>query len=44
MISKTERNVDDESYDEADERLRNIDHNEDDQPYFPIAESKPPHY
>ena len=42
-----ERNVDDDSYDEIEERLRreeNDQDDQDDQAYFPVEESKPPHY
>jgi len=39
-----ERNVDDDSYDEIEERLRREEYDQDDQAYFPVEESKPPHY
>ena len=38
------RNVDDESYDDSEETFRDQDLNEQDQTYFPVNESKPPHY
>ena len=41
---KPERNFDDDSYDEVEERLREQDPDEEDLAYFPIEESKPPHY
>ncbi len=44
MIRNIERNVDDDSYDEMEELLKEIDPDEEDQPYFPPEESKPPHY
>lgn len=39
-----ERNVDDDSYDEIEERLRREENDQDDQAYYPVEESKPPHY
>ncbi len=39
-----ERDVDDDSYDEEDEHYRTEDSDEDDHAYFPVEESKPPHY
>ncbi|MDP6172109.1 MAG: hypothetical protein QF702_08160 [Prochlorococcaceae cyanobacterium ETNP2_MAG_10] len=39
-----ERDVDDDSYDEVDEHYRNEDSDENDHAYFPVEESKPPHY
>ena len=42
-----DRNVDDDAYDEIEERLRreeNDQDDQDDQAYFPVEESKPPHY
>ena len=43
-MTNPERNVDDDSYDEIEERLRDIDSEEEDRPYFPLEDSKPPHY
>lgn len=39
-----ERNVDDDSYDQIEERLRREEDDQDDQAYFRLEESKPPHY
>lgn len=39
-----ERDVDDDSYDEIDEHLRRQESDEEDRAYFPVEESKPPHY
>ena len=39
-----ERNFDDDSYHELEEDLRNRDPDEEDRPYFPPEESKPPHH
>ncbi len=39
-----ERNVDDDSYDEIAERLRREENDQDGQAYFPVEESKLPHY
>ena len=44
MKRTPERNPDDDSYDEVEERLRDIDPDEEDLAYFPPEESKPPHY
>ena len=43
-MTKRERNFDDDSYDEAEENLRDKDSDEEDRAYFPVEESKPPHY
>ena len=43
-MTKAERNFDDDSYDEVEERLREQDPDEEDRAYFPVEESKPPHY
>ena len=40
----SERNVDDDSYDELEDDLRKRDPDEEDRAYFPQEESKPPHY
>ena len=37
-------NFDDEVFDQIDESCRDINLEEDDQVYFPIEYSKPPHY
>ena len=39
-----ERNVDDDSYDEIEEDLRERDPDEEDRAYFSPEESQPPHY
>ena len=44
VINRPERNVDDDSYEEVEENIRGIDPDEEDRPYFPPEESKPPHY
>ena len=43
-MTNRERNFDDDSYDEVEERLRDQDSNDEDCVYFPVEESKPPHY
>ncbi len=43
MITR-ESNFDDDSYDEVEESLRDQDPDEEDRAYFPVKESKPPHY
>ena len=43
-MTKRERNFDDDSYDELEESLREEDLREEDSAYFPVEESKPPHY
>ncbi len=43
-MAKREWNFDDDSYDEVEESLRDQDPDEEDCAYFPIEESKPPHY
>ena len=44
-MTTSERNADDDdSYDDAEEKVRNQGPNEDDRAYFPLEESKPPHY
>tara|TARA_B100000700_G_C15006939_1_gene839002 strand:- start:1934 stop:2065 length:132 start_codon:yes stop_codon:yes gene_type:complete len=43
-MNKRERKFDDDSFDEVEEILRNQDSEEEDQAYFPVEESKPPHY
>ena len=40
----SDRNVDDDSYDEVEEHLRERDPDEEDRAYFPPEESMPPHY
>ena len=44
VMTKPERNFDDDSYDEVEERLKEQDLDEEDRAYFPVEESKPPHY
>ena len=44
VMTERERNFDDDSYDEVEERLREQDPDEEDRAYFPVEESKPPHY
>ena len=39
-----ERDVDDDSYDEVDEHFRSQESDEEDRAYFPVEDSKPPHY
>ena len=43
-MTKRERNYDDDSYEEIEESLRDPDSNEEYRDYFPVEESKPPHY
>ena len=43
-VTVHERDVDDDSYDETDEHLRRQESDEEDPAYFPVEESKPPHY
>ena len=40
----SERDVDDDSYDEVEEYLREQDPEEEDRAYFSPEESQPPHY
>ncbi len=42
--SEPQGNYDNDSYDEAEENFRNIEPDEEDKPYFPPEDSKPPHY
>ena len=44
MISKPKMILNDDSSEQEEEILRDLDPDEDDQPYFPLEESKPPHY
>ena len=39
-----ERDVDDDSYDEVDEYLNSQESDEEERAYFPVEDSKPPHY
>ena len=41
---KNERNFDVDCYEEVEESLNHIDHDEEDRAYFPPEESKPPQY
>ena len=43
-MTPSDRNVDDDSYDEVEEHLREQDPDEEDPVYFPPEESQPPHY
>ncbi len=43
-MTKRERNFDDDSYDEVGENLKDQESDEEDRAYFPVEESKPPHY
>ncbi len=43
-MTDSNRSVDDDSYDEVEEHLRESDPDEEDRAYFPPEESKPPHY
>ena len=43
-MTDSDRNVDDDSYDEVEEHLREQDPDEEDRAYFPPEESQPPHY
>ncbi len=43
-MTDSDRNVDDDSYDEVEEHLREQDPDEEDRAYFPTEESTPPHY
>ena len=43
-MTNRERNFDDDSYDEVEESLRPQNPDNEDRAYFPIEESKPPHY
>ena len=43
-MTSTERDIDNDFYDGLEETLREQDPEEDDRAYFPLEESKPPHY
>ena len=43
-MTPSDRNVDDDAYDEVEEHLREQDPDEEDRAYFPPEESQPPHY
>ena len=43
-MQRSERYFDEESFEEVEEILRDIDADEEDCPYFPPEESTPPHY
>jgi len=43
-MTNSDRNFDDDSFDEVEEHLRGQDPNEEDRAYFPPEDSKPPHY
>ncbi len=44
IMTTRERNFDDDSYEEAEERLWEQGPDEEDGTYFPVEDSKPPHY
>ena len=44
LDDQNQRDFDDDSFDEVEENLRDIDPDEEDSPYFPLEGSKPPHY
>ena len=43
-VTVHERDVDDDSYDEVDEYLNSQESYEEERAYFPVEDSKPPHY
>ena len=43
-MTTPERNIDNDFYDDLEETFREQDPEEDDYAYFPLEESKPPHY
>ncbi len=43
-MTNSDRNFDDDSFDEVEEYLRGQDSNEEDRAYFPPEDSQPPHY
>ncbi|WP_320664317.1 hypothetical protein [Prochlorococcus sp. MIT 1223] len=43
-MTDSERDVDDDSYDEVKEYFRGQDPDDEDGAYFPLEESQPPHY
>ena len=43
-MTSTERNINNDFYEGLEETLREQDPEEDDRAYFPLEESKPPHY
>ncbi len=43
-MTKRESNFDDDSYDEVEELFRDQEPNEEGRAYYPVQESKPPHY
>ncbi len=43
-MNNQQRNVDDDTYDEVEEDLGEVKPDEEDFAYFPLEESKPPHY
>ena len=43
-MTKRERNLYDDSYDEVEESLRDQDLDAEDIAYYPFEDSKPPHY
>ena len=44
VMKRSGRDIYEESYDEGEEYPGEIDPYEEDQEYFPLEESKPPHY
>ena len=43
-MTNSDRNFDDDSFDEIEEHIKKQDPDEEDRYYFPPEESKPPHY
>jgi len=43
-MTKCKRNFDEDSYDEVEESLRDPDPDQEDRAYYPLEESRPPHY
>ena len=43
-MTPSDRNVDDDAYDEVEEHLSEQDPDEEDRAYLPPEESQPPHY
>ena len=43
-MTNSDRNFDDDSFDEVEEHFKQRDPDEEDRAYFPPEESKPPHY
>jgi hypothetical protein len=43
-MTNSDRNFDDDTFDEVEEHLRGQDPNEEGRAYFPPEDSQPPHY